>query len=206
MLGRQGVAWPWWLRHVTRAGSMMLAAAVLFAAAPGRSQDSHVAPVLAFFNANIRGWASDPVIIRALKAQNAANAHLTSSQIDALDQEWRREVNQPKRPMIDRVLATPLSTFLKKKENDAYGAITEVFVMDDKGLNVGQSSVTSDYWQGDEDKFQKSFDKGPLAVFVDGARKDESTQMLQSQVSMTIVDEHNKPIGAITVGINLDQL
>jgi hypothetical protein len=30
--------------------------------------------------------------------------------------------------------------------------------------------------------------------------------MLQSQVSMTIVDEHNRPIGAITVGVNLEQL
>jgi hypothetical protein len=43
-------------------------------------------------------------------------------------------------------------------------------------------------------------------VFVDGARKDEPTQMLQSQVSMTIVDENDKPIGAITIGVNLDQL
>ena len=78
--------------------------------------------------------------------------------------------------------------------------------MDAKGLNVGQSDVTSDYWQGDEAKFQKSFGAGAGAVFVDEAEKDESTQMLQSQASMTIVDETGAPIGAITVGINLDKL
>jgi len=184
----------------------MVVAAMVFVAAPGRAQDIHVAPVLAFFDANVRGWVSDPVIIAAIEAQNAADVHLTGAQINALDEEWRQEVNRPSRPMIDRVLATPLSIFLKQKEDLASGAITEIFVMDAKGLNVGQSGITSDYWQGDEAKFQKSFDKGPSAVFVDDARKDESTQMLQSQVSMTIVDEHNKPIGAITVGVNLDQL
>jgi sensor histidine kinase regulating citrate/malate metabolism len=30
--------------------------------------------------------------------------------------------------------------------------------------------------------------------------------MLQSQASMTIVDAAGKPIGAITIGINLDEL
>jgi len=78
--------------------------------------------------------------------------------------------------------------------------------MDAKGLNAGQSGVTSDYWQGDEEKFRRSFGAGPHGIFVDIARKDESTQVLQSQVSITIVDEAQRPIGAITVGINLDQL
>jgi hypothetical protein len=192
-------------RHA-KVGAMLLIAAMVFAAAPGCAQDIHVAPVLAFFDANVRGWVSDPIIIAAIKAQNAADAHLTGAEISALDEQWRQEVNRPSRPLIDRVLATPLSAFLKHKEDQASGAITEIFVMDAKGLNVGESSITSDYWQGDEAKFQKTFDKGPSAVFVDDARKDESTQMLQSQVSMTIVDEHNKPIGAITVGVNLDQL
>lgn len=206
MLVRHGVVRFLRSRQVAKAGCVMAAAGMLVSSVQVRSQDIHVAPVLAFFNANIRGWVSDPIIIQAIKAQNAINAHLTGTEIDTLDQEWRREVNLPNRPMIERVLATPLSAFLKHKEDEASGSITEVFVMDDRGLNVGQSSVTSDYWQGDEDKFQKSFDKGPSAVFVDDARKDESTQMLQSQVSMTIVDENGKPIGAITVGINLDQL
>jgi hypothetical protein len=37
--------------------------------------------------------------------------------------------------------------------------------------------------------------------------EDESTQALQSQASVTISDpETGEPIGAITVGINLDML
>jgi hypothetical protein len=79
--------------------------------------------------------------------------------------------------------------------------------MDAKGLNVGQSDVTSDYWQGDEAKWQKTYGAGSGVVFVDGVEEDESTQALQSQASVTISDpETGEPIGAITVGINLDML
>lgn len=178
----------------------------LVVAMPVLAEEAHVAPVTEYVNANVKPWLSDKTIIDAIKAQNAANAALDQAGIDALDQKWRAEVESDSHPMIDAVLANAVSAFLKGKQEGSGGTITEVFVTDAKGLNVGQSDVTSDYWQGDEDKFTKSFGAGPDALFVDAAEKDESTQMLQSQASMTIVDETGKPIGAITIGVNLDQL
>jgi hypothetical protein len=197
--------WPGLRRRAVAFSSVVVIVFVSAGAQLG-AERTHVEPVINFINANVRGWVSDPIIIAALKAQDAANGHLTKAEIEALDNEWVSETNRSSRPMIDKAMATPLSRFLRQKQEEASGSITEVIVMDTKGLNAGQSSVTSDYWQGDEDKFIQSFGKGPGAVFVDGARKDESTQMLQSQVSMTIVDENDKPIGAITIGVNLDQL
>ena len=79
--------------------------------------------------------------------------------------------------------------------------------MDNKGLNVGQSDVTSDYWQGDEAKWKKTFLVGPNAVFIDKVEEDESTQQFQSQVSLSIVDPAtNIVIGAITIGIDVEVL
>ncbi len=206
MIATRSAAWP---DEICRAAGLCCAAAIMlavFEGPPPRAQDIYVVPVVNFINSNVRGWLSDPIIIETLKARNAANAGLGMPEIHAMDIEWRNEINKPSHPLIDSVLATPLSGFLKEKEDEAAGAITEVFVMDARGLNVGQSGLTSDYWQGDEEKFVKSFKVGATAMFVDAARKDESTQMLQSQVSITIVDENNKPIGAITIGVNLDQL
>ena len=109
--------------------------------------------------------------------------------------------------LINQVLANDLSNYLKNVSDQAGGLYTEIIVMDGKGLNAGQSAVTSDYWQGDEDKWSKTYAVGPDAVFVDEVEKDESTQMLQSQVSFTIIDPAtNQVIGAITFGVNLDQL
>jgi hypothetical protein len=171
-----------------------------------QAEEAYVAPVTEFMNTDVKSWANDPVIIAAIKAQNAANAGLAQADIDALDQKWRAEVDASDKPMITATLANPVSALLKEKQAASNGVIAEVFIMDAKGLNVGQSDATSDYWQGDEDKFQKSFGAGKDVLFVDAAEKDESTQALQSQASLTISDEAGNPIGAITVGVNLDAL
>jgi hypothetical protein len=66
---------------------------------------------------------------------------------------------------------------------------------------------TSDFWQGDEAKWQKSFSAGPDAIFVDDVEQDESTQKFEVQTSMTVVDPATgKAIGAITVGLDADKL
>ena len=185
--------------------SGMTALAVL-AVTPAFAQD-HVAPVTEYVNASVTPWATDPVILAALKDRNTANASRSQADIDALDAQWRAEVDAGSKPLIDEVMNSALSKWLSAKQEEAGGMLTEVFVMDNKGLNVGQSEVTSDYWQGDEAKWQNSFGKGAGAIFVDEVEKDESTQVLQTQASMAITDPATKEvIGAITVGIDVSGL
>ena len=79
--------------------------------------------------------------------------------------------------------------------------------MDAKGLNVGQSDVTSDYWQGDEDKWQRTYPVGPDALLIGEVEQDESTQRFQTQVSLSVVDPADGAvIGAVTVGIDVETL
>ncbi|MCP1198983.1 hypothetical protein [Notoacmeibacter sp. MSK16QG-6] len=171
------------------------------------AEGMHVEPIKAYVSENVDGWLNDPVVIKAIKAQNEAHADATQADIDEMDGKWREETGASAKPMIDKVLANDLSAFLKQRKDESAGLISEVFVMDNKGLNVGQSDVTSDYWQGDEAKFQKSYGEGAEAIFVDEIEEDESSQTLQSQVSKTIVDpQSGEAIGAITVGINVDNL
>ncbi|MCC6718982.1 MAG: hypothetical protein IT555_13955 [Acetobacteraceae bacterium] len=155
----------------------------------------------------LRALLSTPAILAAVREQNIRHASLTQADIDRLDKQWRAEVSATKRPLIDPVLAHPVSAALKAVQADSKGLITEIFVMDNKGLNVAQSEVTSDYWQGDEAKFQKTFDKGPNAIFVDKVELDESTQEFQAQLSFTLVDPATQAsIGAVTVGISIERL
>ena len=170
------------------------------------AEEVHVAPVTEYVTGKVKPWLTDAVIISAIKAQNATNAKLSDADILALDKKWRAEVDSSNRATIDSVLNNALSKLLVEKKEKSGGAITEIFVMDAKGLNVGQSDITSDYWQGDEAKFKKSFGAGKNALFVDEVEKDESSQTLQSQASVTITDESGAPIGAVTIGINVDSL
>lgn len=158
------------------------------------------------FATKVSSWLNTPTVITAVKAQNQRNMSLTDNDINSLDQQWRAGVGGGDTALIDKTLNNELSAYLKQIETEAGGLYTEIFVMDNKGLNVGQSSMTSDYWQGDEDKFKQTYSLGAGAIFVDEVEEDESTQMFQSQMSATIVDENGNPIGAITIGINVDEL
>jgi hypothetical protein len=167
--------------------------------APALAQD-HVAPITAMAP-RLRA------LVAAVKAQNTRHASLTQADIDRLDKQWRAEVSASARPLITSVMAHPLSATLKAMQAGSNGLITEVFVMDNRGLNVGQSEVTSDYWQGDEAKFQRTFDVGPTALFVDKVEQDESTQEFQSQLSFTLVDPADgSKIGAVTIGLSIERL
>jgi len=158
-----------------------------------------------YLNAEIVTWLSDPVLIQAVKDQNARTQKYGQGEIDELDRTWRAEVGNDDSQMIAGVLESTAADFLRERLDSAGGMITEIFAMDARGLNVAASSVTSDYWQGDEAKFQQTFPQGADAVHFGDVEFDESSQTYQAQVSTVIVDpESNTPIGAITIGLNAD--
>ncbi len=113
---------------------------------PASAEDEHVAPMKQLASSKVAGWAANPVVVAALNAQNGKHASLTQDQIIKMDKAWRAEVKSSGGDMTKAVLGNELSAYLKKVKAESDGLYTEIFVMDNKGLNVGQSDVTSDYW------------------------------------------------------------
>jgi len=147
------------------------------------------------------------VALISLAAQNERLAGIDPAEIERLDQQWRAEAESDAQPLIAQLMGNPLSSYLIRKKAESNGLFAEMFVFDAQGMNVGQSSVTSDYWQGDEDKYQKTFAVGPDAVFVDEVEFDDTTRQSRRQVSFAIVDpESGELIGGATVEINVDEL
>jgi hypothetical protein len=185
------------------------ALAVLALAGPERALAAadHAAMLRALVDESLRAEVATPTVMAALAAQNAAHDGLDQAGVDAKDAQWRAEVDSGGGAMTAAALGSAASADLKAVQQASRGLITEIFVMDDLGLNVAQSALTSDYWQGDEAKFQKTYGGGPDAVFVDEVELDESTQTLQSQVSFTLVDPATgAAVGAVTVGVNVEML
>lgn len=148
-----------------------------------------------------------PVTVLSIHAANKAHEGVDQARIDALDANWRKEAESEDQPLIAEILSSPLSNYLLYIQAGSSGLYTEIFVMDRFGLNVGQSSVTSDYWQGDEDKFQKTYSVGPDAVFIDEAEFHDETKTWRTQVNFTVVDPATKEsIGAVTIEFNLTEL
>lgn len=178
----------------------------LLSTSPAVAQD-HPAAVRQIIDSQIRTWLDDPVILNAIRQSNQRNASLTTVEVGRLDTQWRAELDAAEKPLMDQVMSRPASAYLKQIKERGAGLYTEIFVMDARGLNVAQSDVTSDFWQGDEAKWQLTFLLGRDAEFIDGIEFDESAQLFQCQVSLSIADPlTGEVIGAITVGVNADEL
>ena len=163
----------------------------MFAADPSVSQNKAKAAI-----PRIKKIAADPVVIATIKEQNAKKVSL--AEIQKIDKAWTDGDNK----VSDEVSARPCSKKLQellKKQPD----LIEAFAMDDQGANVCMSDRTSDYWQGDEAKWQKSFNGGKGGVNFDERKFDSSAKAVIIQVSVPVADQ-GKVIGALTVGVKAE--
>ena len=175
-------------------------------ATPGKDGIYRV-PLEAYAGAELRTWITDPRVVDAVKAQNLRTVDFTDEQVLALDQQWRAEASGDGGPLMTEALGNDVSAWLREHQDTTAGVVTEVFIMDAKGLNVAQSVATSDYWQGDEAKHQETYGVGPDALHISDVEFDDSTGFYQSQASMPVVDpDTGKVIGAMTFGINVQNL
>ncbi|WP_321389430.1 hypothetical protein [Emcibacter sp.] len=180
---------------------------VLIIAFTGMTANAQEDAARAHVQEEAMSWINNDMLISGIKAQNAQNASIGQANIDAKDKEWRAEVKNGGGAMTSAVLANGVSGYLKGIRDNSQGLYTEIFAMDNKGLNVGQSDLTSDYWQGDEAKWQKTFQAGAGAIHVSDVEFDESSQTYQIQVSVAISDPASgEVVGAITIGINAEML
>src|SRR6185503_9273353 len=151
------------------------AAALSFAVSTASFADESAeikAKAESYTKTEVAKWVADADVVAALTAANSSNAAYDQGKIDSLDKQWRAEVGAAAHPLIDQVMASSASTKAKSWCSGAGGVVTEVIIMDNKGLNVGICDATSDYWQGDEPKYQNTFPKGANTVFVDEVEQD----------------------------------
>lgn len=186
----------------------LILSAATFSMAFGAAHANDLKPALEdYMQSEISTWADDPRLLAAVIAQNEMTEGYTQGDIDALDQAWRGEVGAANQPTITPIVTNQVADFLREQVAASEGRITEIFVMDARGLNVAASAPTSDFWQGDEEKHSETYGLGPNAVHISDVEFDESSQSYQAQISFTLADPTTgSPIGAVTVGVDATSL
>ncbi|MBN2125387.1 MAG: PDC sensor domain-containing protein [Deltaproteobacteria bacterium] len=149
---------------------------------------------------SLAALGTDPVIVQAVKEENAKGKSLP--QIQEMDKKWMATPG-----IADYMKALMESACGKRLREIQKGAtyFAEIFVMDNQGANVAMTDKTSDYWQGDEAKFKESYKGGAGAVHISDVKFDDSSQAYLVQVSVPVKDG-DAVIGAVTFGIDVDKL
>jgi hypothetical protein len=141
--------------------------------------------------------AQDASVLKAVADQNARGGSL--AEVQEKDAAW---VKDPRHPLRRQVLTAPCSVKLKSLVA-ADPLVVEAFVMDAHGAIVCSIAETSDYWQGDEGKWQRTFQEGKPA-FVDEPAFDSSSGTYAIQVSVPLA-EGAKRTGALTLTLKLNR-
>jgi hypothetical protein len=145
-------------------------------------------------------------IIAAVVEQNETNKTKSLNQLTKLDEQWQLafkvgDFNFPK-----AIVNQALSHVLKQMSVTSKELLSEIIVMDERGYNVAMVDMTSDYWQGDENKFVQVYAKPAQTLYFDQIKYDASSKHFQVQVSAPLFDPKNqKAIGAITLGVDVDK-
>ncbi len=149
---------------------------------------------------SVQHMALNPTVIRATRRQNLEK--LTLDLIKQRDNDWKstKELTHFKRSLQEN----DAGRFLKRVIG-INKSFNEAFVTDNQGANVAAFPATSDYWQGDEEKWSASFNNGKGQVFLGPLEYDDSTKTYAVQISAPLYDR-GSTIGVLVVGVTLDYL
>ncbi|WP_029652486.1 transporter substrate-binding domain-containing protein [Marinobacter daepoensis] len=117
-------------------------------------------------------------------------------------------------PLAREILALPASEALAHWQAAHAPMVTEVFLTDRSGALVAMSRLSSDYWQGDERKFQEIAGEPELGVerkkdiWISPIRYDASTARFQVTVSFPVPlsEPSNQLEGVLIFGLDIEHV
>jgi hypothetical protein len=179
---------------------MMLVGAIMLVTVAGQAEPTTAARVKETAYARValaQAIARDPAIHAAVVASNAVVE--TPEQIRRRDAIW---VANRRDPLRQAIVQAPCSAKVRELVKDD-ALVVEAFVMNDRGTLVCSLAETSDYWQGDERKWQQTVVEGKDA-FIEEPAFDVSTGKYGIQLSVPVTDGA-KRIGAVTLTLKLNR-
>lgn len=129
-----------------------------------------------------------------------------------IDSQWQALAPLAIPEMAASILALPGSKALHAWQQSHRGLVTEVMLVNDMGTLAAMSQLTSDYWQGDEPKFQKVIDNRETTpgndrpLYLSPIRYDKSAARFQVTASTPVLSASREPaIGVIVIGLSIEE-
>ena len=147
--------------------------------------------------AAMAAWAADPIVINAVREQNARGP------IAGMDNGKWKTVRRSD-PLVQAFVTAPAGVFLKKRIDASGGALDKAFISAAHGEKVAFAEKTISYLHKGQEKFDAPMTSGkPWQM--DKPWFDESLQGYAIQVAAPVMDS-GKPIGVIVASVPLAYL
>lgn len=174
---------------------MILLSLALWLLAEAPSTAGKVREIAAARAALAERAGADAVLQTALAAKNGSGE--TAADIQRKDREWTAGSRTDlRRAVTQGACADRLRALVK---DDPF--VVEAFLMDAQGALVCATHETSDYYQGDEAKWERTYKEG-RRVFVEDPALDASAGVYAIQLS-TLVSASGAKAGALTLTLKV---
>ncbi|MDD5491406.1 MAG: ATP-binding protein [bacterium] len=137
-----------------------------------------------------------------LQQANAAYGNIPDRQhyFAVQDQQWL--ALPPESPLVRKYTGSPAGNYLKRYA-DIMDKTSEVFVTDRFGGLVAASRKTSDFYQGDEEWWKKTFNDNTEIPYIGQIEFDESSQTWSIPICLPIRDDHGNITGVLKEVFNI---
>jgi ABC-type amino acid transport substrate-binding protein len=129
-----------------------------------------------------------------------------------IDSQWQALSPFATPDLAAIILALPGSAALQAWQRSHRGLVTEVMLVNDMGTLAAMSQLTSDYWQGDEPKFQRVIDShvadagADQRLYISPIRYDTSAARFQVTASAPVSPGNGKSTsGVIVIGLSIEE-
>ncbi len=145
--------------------------------------------------------ADSEKVLQAVREQNKRD--LSLDEIKRRDREWI--ATSELTPLKNAVLTNDVANYFRSLVTFENSIYSEIFLTGRHGETIAAYPLTTDYWQGDEEKWTKAYAGGNGEVYVGPVAYDESSKSDSVQISVPVLDK-GKAIGVIVVGVKLSYI
>jgi hypothetical protein len=147
----------------------------------------------------IENVAARAEVVAAVVAQNTWD--VSDAEIQKRDREWQAATGVT--PFMESLQTNEPGRVLRSFVERGNKTYTEGLLMDNAGALVAAFPAPSDYYQGEEEKFQKPFRSGEL--YIGPIHFDHSTQAYVSDVCSPVFAEGRDPVGVLCMAVRLSK-
>jgi len=140
----------------------------------------------------------DPVFVDAINVRNSENE--TFDAILEKDIDW---INGGALELKFNITSNAAAQRLRSLMQTLPIQATEAFLCDNQGGTVASTGVTFDYWQGDEEMWQKAYNYCNGGIYFAALAFDNSTRTTVQKIAFPILEPVTKHVlGAMVVNLN----
>jgi HAMP domain-containing protein len=150
-----------------------------------------------------------PLLRQSVMASNELFDKMTDREdfIKLKDKEWVGTQNIETNGFMEQIIKDPRSNDLREaidfyEKKYGYKIFSEIFITNKYGVNVVQSSRTSDYLQADEEWWQKTKEEGK---YISDVEFDESSGAYILAIGVSMKDENGNFIGTMKAALNINE-